>query len=475
MGLNALDSIRYIIPEIILAGFAVSTLILGLFVKKKSVLGTFSLAAILLSLLFLPQSYKAVSPLFSGMLICDSFSEFFKELSLLAAGLIILLSMANKTFDDENTGEYFFLILTGTAAMLFAAAANNLIMIYLALEAVSLISYILAGFAKRDRLSSEGALKYFLFGAFSTGIMLYGISFVYGLFGTTDLSLISTALAQGNADASSSLICLILLFAGLAFKCALMPFHMWVPDAYQGAPTPITAFISAGPKAIGFAVLIRIFLKNFFPVFPAWIEILTAISILTMTAANLIALSQNNIKRLLGYSSIAQAGYILIGVAAGTPLGIEGALFYLLSYILMNIGAFACVLLISGSIKSEWIEDYSGLYKKDPLAAFLLTVFLLSLSGIPPLAGFLGKFLVFAAAIESKSFVLAAAGAVNSVIALYYYVRIIKYIYLNEPNTMPIGPKPLALQIALIITSAGIFILGIFPAPFLNWIRLCLL
>lgn len=473
--MNVVESVKYILPELILTGFALATLILGLFVKKKGVLGMLCLAGILLAVLSLQQSYKAADPLFSGMLLNDSFSEFFKEISLFIAGFIILISMGYKPFSGEDCGEYYFLLLSVTVAMMFAVSSNNLIMIYIALEAVSLISYILVGFLKRDALSSEGALKYFLFGALSTGIMLYGISFIYGLFGTTDLAVISAVLETGNVNTLMAFISLILILAGLSFKCALVPFHMWVPDAYQGAPTPIAAFISVGPKAIGFAVLIRIFLKNFFPLFPNWVDLITVISIFTMTAGNLIAISQDNIKRMLGYSSIAQAGYILIGFAVGTPRGVEGALFYILAYVLMNLGAFGCVVLISNSIKSDRIKDYAGLYKKDPAIAFMLAIFLLSLAGIPPLAGFLGKFLVFAAAIESKFVLLAIAGAINSVVALYYYVRIIKYMYLDEPKTIEMGPRPIALQIALILALAGILIVGLFPLPFLDWIAASLL
>lgn len=251
---------------------------------------------------------------------------------------------------------------------------------------------------------------------------------------------------------------------------------MWVPDAYQGAPTPITALISSGPKAIGFAVLIRIFLKNFFPLFPNWVDIITVISIFTMTAGNLIAISQDNIKRMLGYSSIAQAGYILIGFAVGTPRGVEGSLLYILAYVLMNLGAFGCVVLISNSIKSDGIENYAGLYKKDPAIAFMLTLFLLSLAGIPPLAGFLGKFLVFAAAIESKFIFLAVAGVINSVVAMYYYLRVIKFMYLDEPpGTFEAQAQPICLQIALIVALAGVLIIGLFPLPFLDWIAASLL
>jgi NADH-quinone oxidoreductase subunit N len=481
--LNVLLSVKYFLPEIALTGFAVTALILGLFVKRRAFLGIFCLLGLLCAVLLMPQSYQATSPLFSGMLINDSFSEFFKEIVFLVIGLVILVSMGYKAFSDEDAGEYYFLLLAVTVAMMIAASSNNLMMIYIALEAVSLMSYILVGFLKTDRRSSEAGLKYFLFGALATGVMLYGISFIYGLFGTTDLAEISRVLAAGNVNIFASMIALLLIFAGLSFKCALVPFHMWVPDAYQGAPTPVTALISAGPKAIGFAILIRVFLKNFFPLFPGWSEMVSVIAIITMTAGNILAINQENIKRLLGYSSIAQAGYILIGFVVGTALGIQGMMFYILAYVLMNIGAFGCVVLISNRLGTDYIEDYSGLSKREPVLAFLLTVFLLSLAGIPPLAGFFGKFLVFAAAIESKCYILAIAGVINSVLAIYYYVKIIKFMYLAEPRAgLPVSVLPVpatpgtgAVKLALIIALIGIIVAGLFPGLFIGWISASLL
>jgi len=355
-------------------------------------------------------------------------------------------------------------------AMMLAVCANNLLMIYLTFEFLSLISYVLVGFLKRDALSSEGALKYFLFGALSTGIMLYGISFIYGLFGTTDLSPVLAAQTIVGGHNFIALIALLLILAGLAFKCGLVPFHMWIPDAYQGAPTPVTAFISVGPKAAGFAILVRIFLKNFSPLFLGWVDLVALICILTMSVGNIIAIKQTNIKRMLGYSSIAQAGYILIGFCVGTALGIKAVLFYILVYSVMNLGAFGCVVLISNSINSDEIQDYAGLYKREPLAASLLAVFLLSLAGIPPLAGFLGKFFVFAAAIEARFFIVAVVAVINSVIALYYYVQVIRQMYLEEPGKEAAQQKPLLLTMALIVALLVILTIGLYPQPFFVWI-----
>jgi NADH-quinone oxidoreductase subunit N len=458
-------------PEIILLISALVILLSSLFVRNKNLPGVIAISAVVAASLYLPYTSKMNPSLFFNMLTGDSFSLFFKELCLFITGIVILISMGYKALDEDRVGEYYFFLLNAAIAMLLAVSSDNLIMIYLSLEMLSLISYILVAFLKHDPKSSEGALKYFLFGALSTGIMLYGISLVYGLFGTTDLSVISSAVSAGEVNISVAFILLLLILAGLSFKCALVPFHMWVPDAYQGAPTAVTAFISAGPKAVGFAVILRIFTKNFFPLYADWSGLIMLISILTMTIGNIIAISQTNIKRMLAYSSIAQAGYILIGFVVGSAAGMEGVLYYILAYALMNLGAFGCVILVSNSIKSDAIADYAGLSKRDPVPAFMLSIFLLSLAGIPPLAGFLGKFLVFAAAIQSKFIILAVAGVINSVIAAYYYMRVIKYMYLDEPKTTGAEPKSLPLQLALAIVLAGVLIVGLYPAPFLNWVR----
>lgn len=469
--MNITEGIRFVTPEIILFAFSLIVLFTSLFFRNKGVLGAIAFLAVVAASIYLPFSGRANSPLFFNMLTGDSFSLFFKELCLFITGIVILVSMGYRALNEEHIGEYYFLLLNAGLAMLLAVSSDNLLMIYIALEMLSLISYILVAFLKNNPLSSEGALKYFLFGALSTGIMLYGISLVYGLFGTTDLTAIQAALSSGGVNILVALILIVLILAGLAFKCALVPFHMWAPDAYQGAPTAITAFISVGSKAVGFAVLLRVFAKIFFPIYTNWSDLIMLISIFSMTIGNVIAISQTDIKRMLAYSSIAQAGYILIGLVVGSASGVEGALYYIFAYALMNLGAFGCVILISNSIKSERIEDYAGLYKRDPVGAFLLSVFLLSLAGVPPLAGFLGKFLVFAAAIQSKFILLAVVGVINSVIAAFYYIKVIKYMYLDEPASISTQPKSLGLQIALAVLLIGVLVAGLYPSPFLTWVR----
>jgi NADH-quinone oxidoreductase subunit N len=466
--LNLTESIRYIYPEIILFVFSLIILILGLFFRKSNLWGIFSLVGIALAGLFLAKSSSVGGQIFSGLLVNDAFSGFFKGLFLLIALIVVLISMGYKSIAEENAPEYYFLILITTICMMFTISSANFIMIYVALEGVSLTSYILVGFLKRDILSNEAALKYFLFGTLATGIMLYGISFIYGLFGTTDISIVHSLLANPAANNPVLTIALLLIFSGIAFKCAFFPFHMWAPDVYQGAPTSVSAFISVGPKAVGFVILLRVFMNYGFPLFVPWANFFTIVSIATMTIGNIIAITQTNIKRMLAYSSIAQAGYILIGLISGTALGIKAVLFYILIYAFMNLGAFGCAILIGNSIKSDRIEDYAGLYKKDPISAFLLAVFLLSLAGIPPLAGFVGKFLLFAAAIDSRLIFLVIIAAINSVVAFYYYMYLIKCMYLDEPRILNTKPRSVALTVALAIALIGIFMAGIWPRPFLN-------
>lgn len=467
--INIFD-LKFVFPEIILFCVALVILIFGLFIKKRNILGVLGLLGLILAGVTLPQSYSSGGNFFSSLLVSDWFSAFFKYFALIACGIVVLISMGYKGLLNEEKPEYYFLLLIVTIAMMLAVSTNNLLMIYVSIEAISLLSYILVAFNKKCGFSSEGALKYFLFGSLVTAIMLYGISFVYGLYGTLDLSLISARLHETQNN-FIVFVPLLMIFAGLSFKCAFVPFHMWVPDAYQGAPTPISALLSVGPKAVGFAVLLRVFSHDIFISTSTWVHLVSAISIITMTVGNIIAVSQTNIKRMLAYSSIAQAGYIMMGFVVGSALGIKGVLFYLFTYLFMNLGAFGCVVLISNSINSDEIEDYSGLCKRDPFTSFILAAFLLSLAGIPPLAGFLAKFMVFSAAIEAKFILLAVAGVVNSVIALYYYVKVIRFMYLREPKVIEMKAKPFALHFALVIAFVGILFIGLWPQPFLNWIR----
>lgn len=457
-------------PEIILTAFAVFVLIAGVFEWQKNFSGVMALAGIVAAIFIHPSASHAGPALFSGMLVNDGFAMVFRPILLLTTGIIVILSMAYKDLPREDACEYYFFLLVVTISMLLAVASNNLMMIYITLESISIISYIMAGFLKRDVFSSEAGVKYFLFGALSTGITLYGVSLMYGLFGTLDLTAMSALVAAGGISQIALIVSLILVMAGFAFKCSLVPFHMWTPDVYEGAPTPAAALFSVAPKAVGFAFFLRVFVDHFQSAFVYWTPLAALVAVATMTLGNLFALKQENIKRLLAYSTIAQAGYIFTGLAIGTPCGIRSTLFYIFIYMVMNLGAFGAVIVIANTTKSEKIDDYAGMYHINPLTSVILAVSFLSLAGIPPLAGFLAKFFILSSAVEAKLVPLAIAVALNSIVALYYYVRVIKVMFLNEPKVTAVASPSMSVQMLLIIIMVANLFLGIWPHPVLNWV-----
>ena len=473
--------IQFIVPEIILMGAAIVVLATGLMAvhphargdeSNKRLPGLLALLGVTAALFSLSCASGVAGSFFYGMLVNDGLAVFFRTISLLIAGLVILLSMEYKDLDDDERGEYYFFILVITLSMMLASASRSLVMIYITLEAISLLSYILAGYLKRDMFSSEAGLKYFLFGALSTGVTLYGISLVYGLFGTLDLASIAASLVAHAASQPAALLAFLLVLAGFGFKCSLVPFHMWTPDVYQGAPTPAAAFFSVGPKAIGFVFILRVFVQTLQPALAAyWPFVLAVMAALTMTIGNVIAIRQDNIKRLLAYSTIAQAGYILIGLAAGTAAGVQAVLFYLFIYMLMNLGAFAAVVVVSNTIKTEMVAGYVGLYKRAPFLAVVLAAALLSLAGMPPSAGFLAKFFVFAAAVEKGLIGLVIVAALNSVVALYYYLRIIKVSFFNEPEENAAIPSSRGMTLTLSLILSAILFLGLWPHPVIHWLE----
>jgi NADH:ubiquinone oxidoreductase subunit 2 (subunit N) len=446
------------------------------------------------------------------MLAADPFALFFKALAIIAVAVVILTAIPYLAGRTPYRGEFYALLLVVAAAICLAASATNLVMIYLSMEFLSITSYVLAGYLRNDRKSGEAALKYFLYGATASAVMLYGISLLYGATSTTDLAGIAAAFtgkAQGGAGlvisvsnaatsarpAPTSVLgmpALILLLAGFGFKASLVPFHQWVPDTYEGAPTPVTAFLSTASKAAGFAILMRVFLVAMAPMQAQWIALLIAVSILTMTVGNLSALRQTNVKRLLAYSSIAQAGYILIGVAAvvGAGLvtsgsnaaasarpaltftGINGVLIYLFAYLFTNVGAFAVVTAFETATGKVELDDYAGLVKRSPWLAGLLFIFLISLAGIPPTGGFLGKFFVFGAAVQRQMWGLLAIAAVNTVVAAFYYLNVVRYMFfVPAPNGEGAGRVEVALPLrgALLITAVLTLLLGLVPGPLIAW------
>ena len=413
-----------------------------------------------------------------GMLRVDSFSIFFDMLVLGATALVVVAAVSYLRERVTYRSEFYALIVFVALAMSLAVAADNLIMIYVAMETISITSYILVGYLREDVKSNEAAIKYFLFGAISSAVMLYGMSLLYGISGTAGLSEIAGFFASGSL-AGAQLIAIpsiVLMLAGFGFKIALVPFHQWAPDTYEGAPTPITAFLSVGPKAAGFAILIRVLLIALPEFLVDWSTLLAGISMVTMTVGNLIALRQTNIKRMLAYSSIAQAGYILIGVVTVAPgshsafNGINGTMVYLLAYLFTNLGAFVTVLAFEEATGSNKISDYAGLMKRSPWLASAMLIFLLSLAGIPATGGFIGKLYVFGAAIQLRFLVLAAVGIINSVIAVFYYFNVVRYMFFTPaPEEASSVSVPAGISVVLAIALIMTLIIGLYPQPFLEF------
>jgi len=409
-----------------------------------------------------------------AVLSCDPFALVVKMVALVAMGIVVLASDAYIRARSRCQGEFYALLLFSTLAICLLGGATNLIMVYVAFEFLSITSYILTGFLRDDKRSTEAAIKYFLYGAGVSAVMLYGMSWFYGLTGTTDLAGIADALTGTLRPVI--LPALVFVAVGFAFKIGAVPFHQWAPDAYEGAPTPVTAFLSVCPKIAGFAVILRVLLTALPPLSLEilggdWRALLMAISAITMTFGNLVAMWQTNIKRLLAYSSIAQAGYILIGVVSASERGVTAVLLYLAAYAVTNLGAFAVVIAFSNQTGSDEIEDYAGLHKRAPGLALILIVCLLSLAGIPLTAGFIGKLWLFSAAYEAGLLWLAALGVLNSVISVSYYWKIIRAIYLLPAETEERLPTSPALAVALGVAVTGVFVVGIFPGLLLGLLQ----
>jgi NADH-quinone oxidoreductase subunit N len=425
------------------------------------------LAAFVLTLFTLGQNTLA----FGGALAVDDYSGFF-EIAILVATVVTIGMSLDYVADGGLAGpEYYALILFAALGMMLMASAGDLVIIFIGLETMSIAVYALAGFLRRDPRSSEAALKYFLLGAFSTGFLLYGIALVYGATGSIQLGQIGTAVATGNSN-PLLLMGLGLMLVGFGFKLAAVPFHMWTPDAYEGAPTPVTAFMAVGVKLAAFAGFLRIFLVHLGPISAQWSDVLWVIAVLTMTLGNLVALVQINIKRMLAYSAIAHAGYILLGMAAASSHQAGGAiLYYLLGYSFTNLGAFAVVIALERhGERSDRIIDFRGLARTHPGLAAAMALFMLSLTGVPPLAGFVGKFYLFSAALNAGLVWLVIIAAVNSTISAYYYVRVIVEMYVREGDEVKvkrIGARP-ALLLSIAAGVVGTILIGLFPQPYMG-------
>jgi NADH-quinone oxidoreductase subunit N len=402
--------------------------------------------------------------LFNDMFVLDGMALYFKIFIVGATILVVLASMDYLDRFRFFRGEYYFLVLMSALGMMFMASANDLLSMFVTLEFSTFGFYVLVAYLRDDVASNEAGLKFFILGVFAAGLLVYGISLVYGETGKIVFSdIAATSWTPGLA------IGFVLIFAALGFKIGAAPFHSWIPDTYHGAPTPVTAFLSIAPKGAAFAILLRMFFISLAAFKPAWVLLLVGVSILSMTYGNIVAIAQTNIKRLLAYSGIAQIGNVLIGLAAGTKMGSDAILFYLLTYLFANLGAFAVVIAVSNLIRSDEIDDYNGLNRRSPFLAFAMLVFLLSLAGVPPLAGFIGKLYIFVAAIKEELYTLILVGLVNVVISMYYYLVIVKKMYINEPtDRSPLRPSP-TMQAVIYVGLAGTLLLGIYPKPFIEW------
>lgn len=469
MTFNPADMIR-VLPETVLTAFALLVMLLDPFLPegKKGILGYHALAGVIVAGAATFATAANLGPAFGGLMAADHFSVYFTSLLLLVAGLTILGSIQYLERDHLSHGEFYALLLLATAGGCFMAGSTELIMIFIALEISSVASYVLAGYRRTENASNEAALKYFLLGSFATAFFLYGVAFVYGLTGSTRLTVISARLQDPDAHSTLLWVALIFMFVGLAFKVSIAPFQVWTPDVYEGAPAPVTAFLSVAPKAAAFAVLVRILLGAMTPAGDLVFWLLWVSAALTMTVGNLAAIWQSNVKRMLAYSAIAHAGYVMVGIAAawqGDTAGASPVLFYLAAYALMNVGVFVLIAHLGGSgERYNSIDDYTGLAYHRPGVAAVLVVLLLSLAGFPTTAGFFAKFYVFRSAVHAHLIGLTVIAVLNSVASLYYYLRLLVAMYMREGETKAsTAAVPWSLGLALAVSIVGIFYVGLFP------------
>ena len=464
-------------PEIVLLVTALLVMMVDLFLGKeqKGGLAWLSLVGVLAAAGVSFYIWDGSNPTVHDMLAADGYALFLNLVILIAAALAILFSVEYTRRVGLAQGEYYTLLLLSTMGMMLMAAAINLMTIFLALEILSVALYVLVGLNRREQRSGEAALKYLLLGAFASGFLLYGMALIYGQAGTTSLAGIRDHVASLDGAFPALLkVGMGLMVVGFAFKVALVPFQMWTPDVYQGAPTSVTAFMSVGAKVAGFAALGRVVVYALGDLYGEWVWVLAILAALTMTVGNLAALRQTNLKRMLAYSSIAHAGYILVGVAAGSQQGMSAVLFYLFAYAFMNLGAFAIIIALGRSEGAagggEMLEDFAGLAGRKPWLAAAMAVFMLSLAGVPPLVGFLGKLYLFTAAVQADLIWLAVLGVINSVISAYYYLRVVVVMYMKEADGDESAPMPvcIALQVGVGLAAVAIVVLGIWPTFFMD-------
>ncbi len=457
------------LPEIVLALCAMAILMIGVFLRRNawSTSAMLSLAALVVTAVLVLAGEGGRATGFSGLFAVDAFAVFAKVLVLAAAGLSLVLALDWHRREGLARFEYPVLVLFAALGMMMMVSANDLMSLYVGLELASLSLYVTAAFARDDLRSTEAGLKYFTLGALASGLLLYGASLAYGYAGTTRFDGIAEAL-QAGPPSMGLIVGLSFIAAGLAFKVSAVPFHMWTPDVYEGAPTPVTALFSVAPKAAAIALFLRVMTGPFAPALAQWQQIIVLISIASMLVGAFAAIAQSNIKRLMAYSSIGHVGYALIGLAAGDEAGIRGVLVYTAIYVVMNLGAFGCIVALRrDGVARERVEDFAGIARSAPLLALAMAVFMFSMAGIPPLAGFFGKLYVFVAAVNAGLWPLAVIGVLASVVSAFYYLRIVKVMYFDASEGA-VDPRPLALSLVVAATGAATALFAVLPGPLLG-------
>jgi NADH-quinone oxidoreductase subunit N len=483
-----LQSLSFYYPELILIGVILVAIIYDLTIHQSKsgnvgwVLVT-GLIAVAVAIYFQEQR---VTTLFTNSIVLDPFASFFKLIIILATIFVSIVSLQSGELKEYRKGEYFTLLGIIVFGLFLMVSTVDLIMVYLSIEIVSIMSFVLAGYLKQNTRSNEAGLKYVVYGAFSSGIMLFGLSYIYGLTGSTNYFLIQQAIATMDASANTALImAMIMVLAGFGYKISAVPFHFWTPDVYEGAPTTITAFLSIAPKAGAFAMMIRFFnqvladggamggLDASSVASLPWANIMSLLAVITMTLGNVVAIQQNNIKRMLAYSSIAHAGYMLLAMPVMSGDSIFAIMIYLVMYLFMNLGAFFVVITVKNKTGGETFDDYKGLGWEMPLIGVAMTIFMVSLTGLPPSAGFVGKFYIFASLIKggNQFYWLVVAGGINSVVSLYYYFRVVKVMFLEGERRETILQPPTVMAGMLLVTAIPTVILGVYWTPVADWIQ----
>ena len=486
--MNNLNSLVFFWPELLLSVTILAAILADLFYSKKDSFKVvyWSLGGMILTYVAIRLQDIEPTSLFMGTVAHDPFSQFFKILILISTAIVMLMSLVSGELKKYRMGEYFSIMTIMTFGLFLMTSSIDILMVYLAIEIVSIMSFFLAGYLKRNSLSNEASLKYVIYGAFSSGIMLYGLSILFGLTGSTNFFEMQKAVSLLGSDSNLALVLsIVFILVGFGYKISAVPFHFWTPDVYEGSPSTITAYLSIAPKAAGFALMLRFFNQVFGDMsidvsnswsaindLP-WPELIAILSAATMTVGNLVAIQQNNVKRMLAYSSIAHAGYMMMALPMMSNSSIEGVMMYLIMYLFMNLGAFFVVIYVKDQIGGEEYNSFDGLGWKMPYVAISMTLFMVALTGLPPTAGFVGKFYIFAAVIESGSrfYWLAFVGVINSVISLYYYIRVVRHMYLlGERNDEFINPSSKLVLSLLVVLAIPSFVFGWYFSPVAEWI-----